>query len=85
MVKVLFKLGISIVACGVILAESAKSQTQPGGGGCCSTWQECDDFMYAAYLECIDLSQLPNPPVTYEQCQESWEVTCAYCDANFPH
>ena len=79
MIKNVFKFGLAVAACCVLVSPKNAAATESGF----QNWQECDDYMYNAYKECHGFTQVPHPAVTEAQCQASWEVTCEYCDTHY--
>ena len=80
MFKNMVKGGVALAA-STLLVLAPNAQAAETGF---PNWQACDDYMFGAYQECIGISQSPNSGVTYAMCQASWEVTCNYCDTQYP-
>ncbi len=80
MIKNMLKFGLTIAACSFLLSPRDAAADSSGF----PNWQKCDDYMYHAYQECVLISHLyPKSGVTVAKCEESWEVTCEYCDTNY--
>ena len=79
MIKHLLKFGLAVAACSLLLSPREASAVSSGF----PNWQACDDYMYRAHVECIQISRAPGSGVTAAMCEASWEVTCDYCDDTF--
>ncbi len=79
MIKNVLRFALAIVACGFLVSPREASANTSGF----PNWEACDEYMFHAHAECIRNSHKATSGVTEKMCEDSWEVTCAYCDTNY--